>query len=231
MQGIRRDLDKLYNFSILFPALVVFISWAFFYSLGHWDHKYLPTISVTVIKFPENHIFAAGMFIESIVLFYLLFIRHVIFICQYEYIQTTIKIIIKHFFFILSGLISIIGLIALSSITLQDNFIAHNLAASCFFFGSFIHYCFVDSLFIDTGTFLRQISEYITYSIIIFAFIYMFFLSSESNFCKSIAAILQYLCCLLIFLKIYLIHHDMPRHIITTKLKINHTNELREQAI
>lgn len=227
MQGIRRDFDKLYKFSILFPAIVVLICWIFYYSLGHWNQQYLPTISVTVIEFPENIIFCVGMSIESFILTILLIIRHMIFICQYDRVQVTIGIFVKHSIFIITGIVSIIGLILLSSVTLNDNFSFHNLSASCFFFGSFLHYFFVDSLFFDTGTFLRKSSEYMTYSIIVCAFVYMFFLSSESNFFKSLAALLQYTCCILIFVKIYLIHLDLPRHIILTKLRINNVNELR----
>ena len=226
MQGIRRNFDKLYNFSILFPMLVVFICWGCFYSLNHWDHQYLPTISVTVIEYPENIIFSVGMAIESIILFFLLFIRHKVLICQYEYIQITIKILIKHFFFIITGIFSTIGLIVLSSVTLKDHFIIHNLAASFFFFGSFIHFCFIDSLFFDTNTFLSHKSEYITYLIVLIAFTYMILLSREINLCKSFAAILQYLCCFLIFLKNYLIHHDMPRHFTLTRLRNMHSNQL-----
>lgn len=227
MQGIRRNFDKFYYFSVIYPALIVFICWTFYYSLGHWTYNYLPTISATVIQFPENIIFAVGMNIEGIILFALLFIRHTIFICQYEYIHVTIKIVIKHFFLILTGLISVIGLIALSSVTLKDNFTGHNLAASLFFFGSFVHYLFVDSLSFDTFTLVRPISEYMTYSILIIAFVYMFFLSRESNFYKSLAAILQYICCILIFVKVFLIHHDMPKHIMLTRHKI----ELRGQQL
>lgn len=221
MNGTPKNLKALYYFSILFPGSIVLICWSIFYSLDHWNHKYLPTISVTVIPHPESLIFGVGMAIESIVLLVLLFIRNLVLKAHFRNIPVTWKIRLLHLFFLISGVSSIAGLAVLANVTLKDNFAMHNLAASFFFFGSFIHYFITDSLFFATGLHVKKISEYLTYIIILFAFIYMMFLSRDNNTCKSIAAILQYFACIFIFVKIILIYNDMPHHFLSSRSRNN----------
>ncbi|OHT04618.1 hypothetical protein TRFO_27823 [Tritrichomonas foetus] len=219
MEGIRRNFFFLYAISIIFPVLIVGVCWYFYYSMGHWKRKYLPTISVTVIDFPENRIFSVGMGIEFIILFSLFIIRNDILNCQFVGMEYTLKTRFKHYLFLITGTLSSLGLLVLSSVTLEDNFAMHNLAASAFFFGSFAHYCFSDSLFLECGVQVRWYSELVTYMIILFAFVYMIFLNQEGNTCKTIAAILQYACCIFIFTKVFLLYFDMPKHTFYTRVE------------
>jgi hypothetical protein len=207
------NLKVFHYLATFFPFVSVIICWIIYYSCGHQITEYLPTISVTMIPFPESRIFAVTMSVEAIFILIILIIRVLTFYCLFKK-QNTQTLCNKALLILtaLSGVVCTIGLIVLACVTLMDNLYVHNTFAAIFFFGSAIHYLLSDKTMKNCGLKVSRISFIVTILIVIFIFLYMAILLIRTDTAMTFAAIGQYISCVLIFLKFFLIYRDLPQN-------------------
>lgn len=219
-------LKAFHYIATFFPFLSVTVCWIIYYTCGHKTTKYLPTISISMIPFPESRIFAVSMSVEAIFVLIIQFTRILTFHCYFkrQNRQLTISNWANLIFTALTGVIHIIGLVILACVTLTDNFYVHNYSASIFFFGAFIHYLFSDHTMNSCGLNVSLISSTFTVLIIIFILVYMFLSVLRSGNGQSYSALFQYASCALIFLKLFCIYWDLPLQTFQIK-RANHEPE------
>ena len=215
--GIRKisiSLKYFHFFAIIFPFCSIAVCWTIYYSMSHNTTSYLPTISVTMVPFPESRIFAVTMSIESIFLLIILLCR--VYSIYLSIIRREGALTKMQWFMIcmtlFTGVTSYIGLILLSCFSLEDDFYIHNYSALVFFFGSFIHYVISDSTMDRAKISISLLSSANSVLILIVMIVYLVLMNIKS---LTFAAILQYITCALIFIKLYLIYLDLPAQYFT----------------
>ena len=125
----------------------------------------------------------------------------------------------------------IYGLSVLSLLTLIDNEILHLSAAFIFFSFASIYMFLCDSTGKQLEWKIGIFSRFITISIPLILFLHNIAIGvygEKSNTMRSAGALLQYLMCLFIFLKIFIFQFEIPKIQITNGCKINELNKKKQ---
>lgn len=208
------SLKLIYEFALIVPILSVLFSTIIYYTTWRFKKGRIRTISETVVYFPENKIFAFSMSIDCILLAIIFSIRQKIIrklakkqdLTENKSYKMSMKI--SQTLILLSSL----GLLFLSNITLKDSRNLHLISALNFFFGIILYLLISDYWAKRVGYNISLFSYLIPYSALamasIFTIITIFF--SRNRFIYSIGSIIEYFCSFLIYMKIYLIHVETP---------------------
>ena len=205
---------NIYTLASVFPTLSVFSCWGVYYSMKHNTPGVLRTISETVNPFPENRIFPVTMNMECIFLTIAYWIRNSL---TSESSKESHKSVSVRLFFMKALLpFIIIGLSLLADVTLIDNTPLHLTGATVFFMFSIIYLILADSTAKTLGWNVPLFSRIAAWCIP-FVFVghnVVFGLGRTSNDMKmySIGSLLQYLMCILIFFKVFMMQFEIPKH-------------------
>lgn len=207
---------NIYSIASIFPTLSVFSCWGVYYGLGHND-SILRTISETVNPFPENRIFPVTMCMECIFLAIVMWIRNSTTeaYCNFKIIKMNKRL----FCMKLCLPLMVYGLSVLSLLTLIDHAPLHLSAALIFFSFSAVYLFLCDStgksLGWQIGTFSKITTFCVPFVLVLQNIAMGLSLQNENGTWRSIGALLQYLMCICIFLKIFLFQFEVPKVTIT----------------
>ncbi|OHS99802.1 hypothetical protein TRFO_33673 [Tritrichomonas foetus] len=207
---MQHNLIIWYYIGAIFPFLAVIVSWICFYSLGQYDADYLLTISETMVPFPQNRIFPSAMCIESIILIGLYFVRNVAIFSVAN--RLSIQFPVKKWLIYITSICVPLGLVLLSTFTLEDVESIHLIGAFLFFFGSMVYYITSDLALIQTNNKIMLASRILSFSIVGAAVFYFAFLMGRKKWSLTVGASFQYLTALLIFAKVIFMYYDLPKH-------------------
>ena len=111
------------------------------------------------------------------------------------------------------------GLSILSVLTLVDHFLLHITGAMIFFGLMIVYILLADSTSRTLGWNISGLSSTISYLIpsVFFGhyFVFSYFRNKNENLGISIGSLMQYLMCILIFVKVFMFQFDMPQYTIT----------------
>lgn len=208
----------IYEVTTILPIVSILICWIIYYSTSHFRRGRIRNISETVMFFPENRIFPVTMSIDAILLLLIFLMRQKIIkklaekndLFKKNSYQKSTKIM--HSLVIISTL----GLLILSNVTLKDSRIIHLVAAMFFFFGIIFYLIISDYWARRVGYKIGKISYLIPYVGLTLMIIYtiIIFFIWRNRFIYSIGSILQYISAALVYLKIYLMQKETPVHTI-----------------
>ena len=208
---------NIYTIASVFPTLSVFSCWGVYYGAKHYTPGVIRTISETVVPFPENRIFPVTMCIECVFLSVALWLRNSV---TEQSSKQQNKSVSKRLF-VMKALIPFIvyGLSILSVLTLVDHFLLHITGAMIFFGLMIVYILLADSTSRTLGWNISGLSSTISYLIpsVFFGhyFVFSYFRNKNENLGISIGSLMQYLMCILIFVKVFMFQFDMPQYTIT----------------
>ena len=208
---------NIYTIASVFPTLSVFSCWGVYYGAKHYTPGVIRTISETVVPFPENRIFPVTMCIECVFLSVALWLRNSV---TEQSSKQQNKSVSKRLF-VMKALIPFIvyGLSILSVLTLVDHFLLHITGAMIFFGLMIVYILLADSTSRTLGWNISGFSSTISYLIpsVFFGhyFVFSYFRNKNENLGISIGSLMQYLMCILIFVKVFMFQFDMPQYTIT----------------
>jgi hypothetical protein len=198
-----------YVVGFLFPLASVFSCWIVFYALGHNGPGRLFTISETVLKLPENRIFAVTMNLETVLLFLIFFVRNRI-------LQSKAAAGFPLFLSKVFAAVLPVNLSILSLVTLEDHAPVHLLSSFIFFFGCILYFIVTDSLAVRCGFTVSKFSRVLTWLSLALFFAHTFAMGKgrkiQSMTLLTIGALFQYDTAFAIFLKIAVFRNDLPKH-------------------
>ena len=209
---------NIYTISSVFPTLSVFSCWGVYYGAKHYTPGVIRTISETVVPFPENRIFPVTMCIECVFLSVALWLRNSV--TEQSSIQQNKSVSIRLFLMKLMIPFIVYGLSILSVLTLVDHFLLHITGAMIFFGLMIVYIILADSTSKTLGWKLGKVSAAISYLIPSVFFghylVFAYFRNKNTNLGVSIGSLMQYLMCILIFVKVFMFQFDMPQYTITS---------------
>lgn len=206
---------NIYAIASIFPTLSVFTCWGVYYGLGHND-SVIRTISETVNPFPENRIFPVTMCMECVFLSFVMWLRNSI--TEAFSKEKNIKMNKRLFLMKLCLPLMVYGLSTLSLLTLLDHAPIHLSSALIFFSFASIYMFLCDSTGKELGWKINTLSQLVTFcipAVLILHNIAIGVYGPKSNTMLSAGALLQYLMCLCIFLKIFIFQFEIPKVTIT----------------
>ena len=209
---------NIYTIASVFPTLSVFSCWGVYYGAKHYTPGVIRTISETVVPFPENRIFPVTMCIECVFLSVALWLRNSV---TEQSSKQQNKSVSKRLF-VMKALIPFIvyGLSILSVLTLVDHFLLHITGAMIFFGLMIVYILLADSTSRTLGWNISGFSSTISYLIpsVFFGhyFVFSYFRNKNENLGISIGSLMQYLMCILIFVKVFMFQFDMPQYTISS---------------
>ena len=207
----------IFTIAGIFPLISVLIVWIIYYGLKHFKYNYIPTISQTAIKFPENRIFPITMNVECVFLGFAYYIRYSATKSASQQKQKSWSITSRLFLMKLCIPVMIIGLSVLSSVTLKDHTSIHLLAASLFFYFNILFFFLCDLTAKQVGFKVSTISKTLTFCVAIFIFGHQILLSlfRKNDGMRSLSSLSQYITCLCLFIKIFMFQYEIPHVVIT----------------
>jgi hypothetical protein len=208
-----------YVTGFLFPTFSVFLCWFFFYYLGHNPTGNLMTVSETVLKFPENRIFAVTMNVEAVILLLLFMVRNKITVLLVNYRSEThqrpsVRLNVQR----VCAVLCPVALSVLSAVTLEDQKELHLFAAAVFFYGCILYFSLSDSTLSYLGCAPSSFSR--SWPMIAFVALMAGGVSASvaisshgsNRLAANLAALCQYVGALSIFVKVWFSWSDLPEH-------------------
>lgn len=210
------NVKFVYYVASVLPIITMAICWGFYFKNQHWNINYLPTVSLTVVDFPESRIFSVLMSIESILLFLVYFMRLFTYLLLIRENNETLNV--RHKLFLLMafffGFSSILGLLGTACFAFYENSLIHNMATRAFYLFSGFHYLICDRKEYTFNFKNSIVSKTCTGVIIILSLGYVFMNAVKQGPSQSISSVCQSLAFILIFVKIALIAYDSPPQIL-----------------
>jgi hypothetical protein len=208
-----------YIISALFPILAVLVSWICFYSLDHHTPNVIVTISETVAPFPQNRIFAVCMNMEAVFILILYLIRNkILTILARKRPPSNKHFKLKRLVMQICTTVAPIGLSVVSNVTLRDHMGWHLVGAGLFFGGSVLYFLVSDSALADCGRIPSIGSRIVSWASLFFAVLYCGFKLAQNatddvdHYMRSVSSLFQYFTAISIFVKVFLLFFDLPRH-------------------
>jgi hypothetical protein len=225
-RAVHHSFAVFYAFAFVFPIVTVVVCWVFYYALNHRKPGRIESISLTVIRAPENRIFALMMNVEAILLIPLYLARNkVMTLAAHRFQIATASHGTKRIVTMVCTVCVPVGLSVLSGLTLQEYQEVHLFGAFLFFWGSIVYYLVSDSCLNESHIPVPIKSRVVSWLCLVFAITYMTLFGVANQVPKqqivlaNIGAIGQYLTALSIFVKIMMFHGDLPKHYLTVMPK------------
>ena len=208
---------NIYTIASVFPTISVFSCWIVYYSMKHHTPGIIRTISETVVPFPENRIFPVTMNMECIFLAIAFWLRNSV---TEQSSKQQNKSVAKRLFFMKLVIPFILyGLSILSVLTLEDHFIFHITGAMIFFGLMIVYLLLADSTARTLDWKVNKGSRIVSYLIpgVFFGhyIVFSIFRSRNANLAISVGSLMQYIMCVLIFSKVFLLQFDLPEYSFT----------------
>ena len=208
---------NIFTIASVFPTIAVFSCWGVYYSLKHHTPGIIRTISETVVPFPENRIFPVTMNIECVFIAMAFWLRNSV--TEQASKAQNQSVSIRLFFMKLFIPFIVYGLSILSVLTLEDHFLLHITGAMIFFGLMIVYLILADSTAKTLGWKAPKGSRIVSLMIPAVFFghylVYSIFAADNAILAHSIGSLMQYLMCVLIFSKVFLLQFDMPEYTVT----------------